>query len=109
MSSADKIISFIRGHYAKTGKPPSVTVICENVNLTKREFYESFPDVAEALKAAGVPVAEENIEATRKANQARRAGVAGPQRGFASHLNEILRSLFPDKSPRIRRWGSSAR
>ncbi len=100
MSRAEKIITFIRRYYTETGKPPSVAVICENAKLTNREFYESFAGVAEALKAAGVPVAEENIEATRKANQARRAGVAGPQRGFTSHLNEVLEVTLPRRQPR---------
>ena len=90
MSRAEKIISFIRRHYAEAGKPPSVAVICKNTDLTSREFYESFGGVAEALIAAGVPVAEENIVATMKANEARRAGVAASQKGVGRHWNEIL-------------------
>jgi hypothetical protein len=51
-------------------------MILKNTQLTSREFYESFGGIAEAQKAAGVWVAEENIEATRKANEARRATAA---------------------------------
>lgn len=90
MSQEDKIISFIRRHYAEAGKPPSVAVICKNTNITVREFYESFKGVAEALKAAGVPVAEENIGATRKANEARRARVAAPQKVGGRQWDSLL-------------------
>jgi hypothetical protein len=64
MSRAAKIINYIRRHYAEEGKPPSVDVICKNTDLTKREFYESFRGVAEALRAAGVSVARAWISGT---------------------------------------------
>ena len=64
----DQVIQYFQKYYAKRKKVPSSRNLFKSFNKTK--FYEVFPQgLAQACKAAGIPVPEERLTQTRKARQ----------------------------------------
>lgn len=51
------IVRFIRGHYVKTGRAPTVRSLCTATGLPLRRIYELFPSgpAKGACKIAGLP------------------------------------------------------
>ena len=64
----DQVIQYFQKYYAKRKKVPSSRDLFKSFNKTK--FYEVFPQgLAQACKAAGIPVPEERLKQTRKARE----------------------------------------
>lgn len=72
-------LDFIKSHYDDKGEPPSVTLLCKEIEgLSRRKFYEFFKGgVGEACKLAGVPAPKARIASTNKALKERRKASEG--------------------------------
>lgn len=64
-----EVLDFLRKYYGKHKKIPSTATLFRSFNKTR--FYEVFLEgLAQACKAAGIPVPEERLKQTQKARQA---------------------------------------
>ena len=70
----NEILNYIQSYYEKHKKRPSVKTIYENLeNVSKRRFYESFPDgIGSACKLLGIPIDQKQIESTKKARKTKK-------------------------------------
>ena len=74
MSEArEDTLNFIKSYHEKHGKSPSLRTITDSLeNVSKRKFYEIFPDgVGDACRQAGVGADQKRIESTKKARKIR--------------------------------------
>ena len=70
----EEVLNYIQSYYEGHGKRPSVKNIYENLeNVSKRRFYESFPDgIGSACELLGIPIDQKKIDSTKKARKTKK-------------------------------------
>ena len=70
----EEVLNYIQSYYEGHGKRPSVKNIYENLeNVSKRRFYESFPDgIGSACELLGIPIDQKQIDSTKKARKTKK-------------------------------------
>ncbi len=69
-----EILNYIQSYYEIHNKRPSVRTICDSLeNVSKRKFYESFPEgIGRACELLGIPINQKQIDSTKKARKTKK-------------------------------------
>jgi hypothetical protein len=69
-----EILNYIQSYYEIHKKRPSVKTICDSLeNVSKRKFYESFPEgIGRACELLGIPIDQKQIDSTKKARKTKK-------------------------------------